>query len=61
MIARETAMIIAWALCTPAIVALIVKLVRPDKPLLLPGRSVAFLLITMVLTAGIVTNFTFKT
>lgn len=61
LIARETAMIIAWALCTPAIVALVVKLIRPDKPMLLSGRSVAFLLITMVLTAGIVTNFTFKT
>lgn len=61
MIARETAMIIAWAICSPAIVALVVKLVRPDKPMLLRGRTVVYLVITMVLAAGIVTNFTFKT
>lgn len=61
LIAREAAMIIAWALCLPAIVAFVVKMVRPDKPMLIRGRAVAFLLITMLLTAGIVTNFTFKT
>jgi lipid A 4'-phosphatase len=61
VIARETAMIIAWAICAPAILALVVKLVRPDRPMLLRGRTVAYLVITMVLTAGIVTNLTFKT
>jgi lipid A 4'-phosphatase len=60
MILRETAMIIAWAICAPAIVALLVKLVRPDRPMLLRGRTVAYMVITMVLTAGIVTNLTFK-
>jgi membrane-associated PAP2 superfamily phosphatase len=60
MVARETAMIIAWAICTPALVAIVVKLVRPDRPMLLPGRTAAFLVITMVLSAGIVTNLTFK-
>src|SRR5262249_49237764 len=55
VIARETAMIIAWAICMPAIVALVVKLARPDTPMLLRGRTVAYLLITMVLAAGIVT------
>ncbi|MDQ8729640.1 phosphatase PAP2 family protein [Bradyrhizobium sp. LHD-71] len=60
LIARETAMIIAWAICMPALVALAVKLVRPDKPMLLRGRTVAYFVITMVLTAGIVTNLTFK-
>lgn len=60
VIARETAMIIAWAICAPALVALVVKLARPDKPMLLRGRAVAYLVITMVLTAGIVTNLTFK-
>jgi len=60
MILRETAMIIAWAICAPAIVALVVKLARPDKPMLLRGRTVAYMVITMVLTAGIVTNLTFK-
>src|SRR4051812_46354332 len=59
-IARETAMIIAWSICPPAIVSLLVKLVRPARPMLLRGRTVAYLVITMILTAGIVTNLTFK-
>ena len=35
--ARDGAMWIAWALALPAIVALVVKLVRPDRPLLISG------------------------
>lgn len=61
MVAREAAMIIAWAICLPALVALLVKLARPDKPLLIRGRTVAYFVITMALTAGIVTNLAFKT
>lgn len=60
LIAREAAMIIAWSMCLPAAVALAYKLVRPDRPMLLRGRTVAYLLITMILAAGIVTNLTFK-
>lgn len=60
MIARDGAMWIAWALALPAIVALVVKLIRPDRPLLIAGRSVMFLLVTIILSAGILTNLTFK-
>jgi lipid A 4'-phosphatase len=59
-LARDGAMWIAWGLALPAIVALLVKLVRPDRPLLIPGRAVVFLLITLVLSAGVLTNLTFK-
>jgi lipid A 4'-phosphatase len=59
-IARNAAMWISWALALPAIIALIVKLVRPDRPLLISGRAVAFLLITLLLSAGVLTNLTFK-
>ena len=59
-IARDGAMWIAWGLALPAIVALLVKLVRPDRPLLIPGRAVVFLLITLMLSAGVLTNLTFK-
>jgi membrane-associated PAP2 superfamily phosphatase len=59
--ARDGAMFIAWALALPAIVALVVKLVRPDKPLLMSGRTISFLLVTLVLSAGVLTNLTFKT
>jgi membrane-associated PAP2 superfamily phosphatase len=59
-IARDGAMVIAWGLALPAIVALIVKLVRPDRPLLMSGRAVVFLLLTLTLSAGVLTNLTFK-
>jgi membrane-associated PAP2 superfamily phosphatase len=59
-IARDAAMWIAWGLAAPAIVALVVKLARPDRPLLISGRTVMFLLVTLTLSAGILTNFTFK-
>jgi membrane-associated PAP2 superfamily phosphatase len=59
-IARDGAMWIAWGLALPSIIALVVKLARPDKPLLVSGRSVMFLLVTLVLSAGVLTNLTFK-
>src|SRR5579872_3947746 len=59
-IARNAAMWVAWGLALPAIVALVVKLVRPDRPLLISGRAIAFLLLTLVLSAGVLTNLTFK-
>lgn len=58
--ARDAAMWIAWGLASPAIVALVVKLWRPDKPLLMSGRAMVFLLVTLVLSAGVLTNLTFK-
>src|ERR1700676_2720734 len=58
--ARDGAMWIAWGIALPAIVALVVKLVRPDRPLLMSGRAIVFLLVTLTLAAGILTNLTFK-
>jgi lipid A 4'-phosphatase len=60
VIARGAAMWIAWAFALPAIVALVVKLARPDRPLMISGRALAFLLITLTLSAGVLTNLTFK-
>jgi membrane-associated PAP2 superfamily phosphatase len=59
-IARDGAMWIAWGLATPAIVALVMKLARPDRPLLISGRAIVFLLVTLILSAGVLTNLTFK-
>jgi lipid A 4'-phosphatase len=59
-IARDGAMWIAWALALPAILSLLVKWVRPDRPLLMSGRAIVFLLLTLVLSAGVLTNLTFK-
>src|SRR4051794_2865206 len=58
--ARDAAMWVAWALALPALFAIIVKLVRPDKPMLIPGRAAVFLLLTITLSAGVLTNLTFK-
>jgi membrane-associated PAP2 superfamily phosphatase len=59
--ARDAAMWIAWGFAAPSIVALVLKLARPDRPLLVRGRTVTFLLVTITLSAGILTNLTFKT
>ncbi|MGJ4908815.1 phosphatase PAP2 family protein [Bradyrhizobium sp. HKCCYLS2033] len=58
--ARDAAMWVAWGIALPSIVALVVKLIRPDRPLLVKGRTMAFLLLTLSLSAGVLTNFTFK-
>src|ERR1700742_423306 len=58
--ARDAAMWIAWALALPALVALVMKLLWPDRPLLMSGRAIVFLLLTLILSAGVLTNLTFK-
>jgi lipid A 4'-phosphatase len=59
-VARDLAMWISWALALPAIVALVIKLLRPDRPLLMSGRAIIFLLVTLFLSAGVLTNLGFK-
>lgn len=59
--ARDAAMWIAWGFAAPSIIAVLVKFARPLKPLLVPGRTVAFILITITLSAGIISNLGFKT
>jgi len=58
--ARDAAMWIVWAFALPAIVAFVFKLARPDRPMLIPGRAATFLLVTIVLSAVVLTNLTFK-
>jgi lipid A 4'-phosphatase len=58
--ARDAAMWIAWAFVLPSIGALIWKAIRPDRPLLVKGRTIVFLLVTMIMSAGVLTNLTFK-
>lgn len=60
MIARDAAMWIAWALVAPALIALIVKLFRPVKPLMMSGRAMVFLIVTMLLSAIVISNIVFK-
>jgi len=60
-LARDAAMWVAWAFALPSIAALVVKMIRPDRPLMVKGRTVIFLLGTLALSAGVLTNLTFKT
>jgi membrane-associated PAP2 superfamily phosphatase len=59
-VARDGAMWIAWALALPALGAIIVKLVRPERPMFVPARAAVFLLVTILLSAVVLTNLTFK-
>jgi lipid A 4'-phosphatase len=58
--ARDAAMWIAWGIALPAIAAIAIKLLRPDRRLLISGRAIVFLLTTLILSAGILTNLAFK-
>src|SRR6478735_6397545 len=44
----------------PALIAIVAKLLRPDRPMLMPGRAAVFLLVTILLSAVVLTNLTFK-
>lgn len=57
---REAAMWVAWAFALPSIVALLAKLIWPRKPLMMSGRKAVFLVFTIVVSAGILTNAIFK-
>jgi lipid A 4'-phosphatase len=59
--ARDAAMWVSWAFVLPSLVALVVKMIRPDRPLMVSGRAIVFLLVTITLSAGVLTNLTFKT
>jgi membrane-associated PAP2 superfamily phosphatase len=59
-VAREAAMWVTWALVLPAIVAFVVKLAWPVRPLLMSGRKMTFLLVTILLSAIVLNNMIFK-
>jgi lipid A 4'-phosphatase len=58
--ARDISMGIAWAIAAPALASLVMKLVRPGRPTIVSGRAIVFLLVTLLLSAGVLTNLTFK-
>src|SRR3978361_1073005 len=59
-IMRDGAMWLAWAMALPALAALAIKFVRPDRRLLMSGPAIIFLLLTLTLSAGVFTNLGFK-
>lgn len=59
--ARDAAMWITWAFALPALVSLVVKIVLPRRRMLVSPRVTLFLTLSIVLTAGIISNAGFKT
>ncbi|MPZ55592.1 MAG: phosphatase PAP2 family protein [Rhizobiales bacterium] len=53
---RQTAMWLIAALVAPAILALALKLIMPQRKMLLPGRAVLFLIVTLALGPGLIVN-----
>src|SRR5262245_65034879 len=54
--ARDVAVWLTTLVAMPAVVALVVKFVRPRRPLLIPGRAVVLMLLTLALAAGVVAD-----
>jgi lipid A 4'-phosphatase len=44
----------------PAVAALVIKLVRPRRPLKIPGRAIVLMLLTLALAPGVLTNLVLK-
>ncbi|MBY0382608.1 MAG: phosphatase PAP2 family protein [Xanthobacteraceae bacterium] len=61
ILARNAAMWLAWAFVIPSILAIVVKLFRPVRPLMIPGRKILFLLGSILISAVLLSNVTFKT
>jgi lipid A 4'-phosphatase len=54
--ARDVSMWIIAAMAAPPVLALIIKLVRPQLPLVIPGRTIVYLLLTLALAPGVMAN-----
>jgi membrane-associated phospholipid phosphatase len=58
--ARDAGMWVVAALIAPAAVALIGKAARPQAPLVVPGRAVIYLTVTLALAPGLMANGVLK-
>jgi len=58
--ARDAAVWLITLIALPAAVAPVAKLVRPQRPLLIPGRAIVLMLVTLALAPGVVANLVFK-
>jgi len=57
---RDAVTWLVTLVAVPAIVALVVKLIWPKRPLLIPGRAIMLTLVTLALGPGVVTNLVLK-
>lgn len=53
---RDAAMWIVAASAAPAVIAIMLKFLLPERRMLIPGRAAVFLLATLALAPGLVTN-----
>jgi membrane-associated PAP2 superfamily phosphatase len=57
---RDLSRLIITTVAAPAFLALAMKLVRPRRPLIVPGRAVLFMIATLALGPGILANAVLK-
>jgi len=57
---RDAATWLIALIAAPTVVAPVLKLLRPQRPLTIPGRAVVLMLLTLVLAPGVVANLVFK-
>ena len=60
MLARDTGLWVGTVLVAPAVVALLIKLILPRRKLLLSGRAILFLIVTLALGPGALVNGVLK-
>ncbi len=60
MLARDIGLWLVTAIVAPVVAALVFKLLLPRRRLLLPGRAILFLVTTLALGPGLVTNVILK-
>jgi lipid A 4'-phosphatase len=58
--ARDAVTWVIALIALPAVIAPIAKLIWPRRPLLIPGRAILLMLITLALGPGVVTNLVLK-
>ena len=57
---RDAARLVIGLLALPAFIAVLAKLAMPNRPMLIEGRSALFLIATLALGPGVLTNVIFK-
>jgi membrane-associated PAP2 superfamily phosphatase len=57
---RDAATWLIALVAVPAVVALVLKLARPRRPMRIPGRAAILMLVTLALAPGVVANLVFK-
>jgi membrane-associated PAP2 superfamily phosphatase len=58
--ARDAATWLIALVAVPAVAALLLKLLRPRRPLLIPGRAAVLMLVTLALAPGVIANLVLK-